>query len=592
MHLEARPSFRRSSLGDLLILAGIAGLVFSAGLGLRDPWPADEPRFVLIAQEMVESGSWFFPRRAGELYPDKPPLFLWAVGTAYRVTGSWRIAFLLPSLISGLGILVLVYDLGRRLWHRRAGFASGLALLATIQFSLQAKTAQIDASVTFFTTLGLYGLVRHCLLGPSWRWWWIAFGAMGFGVLTKGVGLLPLLALIPWSIGRHFHWPGIPRIRGCFLFWALGPLILVAVIGIWLVPMLLLVARSGEPALVAYRDNILWGQTAVRYVAYPGHQKPVWYYFLQVIPILWLPCSLLLPWLLPAWVRRLGRKDGRYLFLLGWIVAVVLFFSFGSGKRGVYIVPAVPALALSVGPLLAAGVDRGTGPRGAFLGLLWLLTGSFLVLAAGSAAGSIQPAPELGRDLEITALLSTLSFLGLITLVAWRFRDIQKRGAFALTLVFFVALWQVVGWWIWPLWNGQRSSKDLMEVVQRNLEPGTDLAMVGWREQMILQSDRPVTHWGYSAANERSESSEAQMEAAASWLAARPVAERAAIVPEGWLSPCFENGSGIFLGRSHRLALRLVDAADLSSACYPGPGRALPIYRSFSDSTPRSRSGE
>ena len=580
MHLADRLSFRRSSLGDLLILGCLAGLVFSAGLGQRDPWPADEPRFVLIAQEMVETGSWFFPHRAGQLYPDKPPLFLWAIGIGYLVTSSWRIAFLLPSFLSGLGILFLVYDLGRRLWHRRAGFAAGLALVATIQFPLQARTAQIDASVTLFVTLGLYGLIRHCLLGPSWRWWWIAFGAMGLGVITKGVCFLPLLALVPWSIGRWLRWPGIPRFPGSFLHWALGPITFLMVVGAWLVPMWILVARSGNPDLAAYRDSILWGQTAVRYLSFPGHQKPLWYYVLQVIPILWLPVSLFLPWLIPAWIRRLRRKDGRYLVLLGWIVAVVLFFTFGSGKRGVYIFPAVPALALCVGPLLAAGIDKMAGPRGASLGLVWFLTGSFLVLAAGSAAGSIQPAPELGRDLEITVLLSTLSFLGLSTLAAWRLPAVRKRGAFVVVLALFVALWQVVGWWVGPLLNGQRSAKDLMRFVEQNLEPGTELAMVGWREQMILQSDRPVTHWGFSAENERSAFSEAQMQAAASWLAAEPDTARAAIVPESWLSPCFEKDSGIYLGRSHRLALRLVDRTALGPSCEPSAQRSLPSYRS------------
>lgn len=37
----------------------IAGLMITAlfaGIGLRDPWPADEPRFAQVAREMVESG--------------------------------------------------------------------------------------------------------------------------------------------------------------------------------------------------------------------------------------------------------------------------------------------------------------------------------------------------------------------------------------------------------------------------------------------------------------------------------------------------------------------------------------------------------
>ena len=50
----------------LFVLATV--LIFS-GLGLREPWPADEPRFAQIAKEMVETGQWFFPTRGGEYYP-------------------------------------------------------------------------------------------------------------------------------------------------------------------------------------------------------------------------------------------------------------------------------------------------------------------------------------------------------------------------------------------------------------------------------------------------------------------------------------------------------------------------------------------
>jgi 4-amino-4-deoxy-L-arabinose transferase-like glycosyltransferase len=47
-----------TSLYPLFIFAIL--LIF-IGIGLRDPWPADEPRFALVAKEMVESGQWFFP---------------------------------------------------------------------------------------------------------------------------------------------------------------------------------------------------------------------------------------------------------------------------------------------------------------------------------------------------------------------------------------------------------------------------------------------------------------------------------------------------------------------------------------------------
>ena len=80
-------------------------VVLGAGIGLRDPWPPDEPRFALVARQMLESGQWLFPHRGIELYSDKPPLLMWCEAAVLWLFGGWRGAFLLPSLLAGLGSL-------------------------------------------------------------------------------------------------------------------------------------------------------------------------------------------------------------------------------------------------------------------------------------------------------------------------------------------------------------------------------------------------------------------------------------------------------------------------------------------------------
>src|SRR3546814_10740710 len=112
---------------EFWLLAVVALLVLGAGLGLRDPWPADEPRFVLVAKQMWESGDWWFPHRGQVLYPDKPPLYFWLLGASYALVRDWTVAFLLPSLLAALGTLWLTFDLGRRLWDRRAGLWAAAA---------------------------------------------------------------------------------------------------------------------------------------------------------------------------------------------------------------------------------------------------------------------------------------------------------------------------------------------------------------------------------------------------------------------------------------------------------------------------------
>src|SRR5918995_7184708 len=105
------------TLPDLLWLFALALLLIATGIGLRDPWPADEPRFALIARDMVLTGEWLLPHVGGVIYSDKPPLFFWLIALGLQATDSLRVAFLLPSLLSSLGCVLLIYDLARRLWN-------------------------------------------------------------------------------------------------------------------------------------------------------------------------------------------------------------------------------------------------------------------------------------------------------------------------------------------------------------------------------------------------------------------------------------------------------------------------------------------
>lgn len=206
---------------------GLALLILGAGLGLRDPWPADEPRFALAARQMVESGQWLFPHRGAELYSDKPPLFMWLQAALLWLTGNLRVAFLLPSLLAALGTLWCVLDLGRRLWTRRVGLYAGWLVLLTLQFTWQAKKAQIDPLLVFWITLANYGLLRHLLRGPDWRWWTLGWAAAGLGTITKGVGVLALLLLLPAAVAALRGWP---RGDGLLVGWLLQTKALIMII--------------------------------------------------------------------------------------------------------------------------------------------------------------------------------------------------------------------------------------------------------------------------------------------------------------------------------------------------------------------------
>lgn len=477
------------------LLAAAALITLSAGLGLRDPWPPDEPRFALVARDMVHNGEWLFPRRNGELYPDKPPLFMWLIALGYQTTGSLRLAFLLPSLLAGLATLALVTDLARRLWNPRTGLLAGWALLLSFQFCWQSRFAQIDALLVGWTTLGLYGLCRHLLLGPAWGWYAIAWLAMGAGVISKGVGFLPALLLLPWGFAAWRRWRPLPAQRADPR-WLLGLLMLVPVLA-WLVPMLTAVGE--DPQLQAYRDNILHRQTHERFAHAWHHHHPPWYY-LTSAPVLWLPLSLLLPWAVPAWWRRLRRGDPRTALLLGFVVLVIAFFSLSPGKRGVYLYPALPAFALALAPLLPGLLRQRAlawtaGVAGA------LVVGACVLAAPWWQDSLLGALPERSRQrildeqLDLPALAWIAVALGAVA-SGWLVWGRLRRALPAFAGLWCCA-WTLACWAAWPVLNPARFPAAMMQQAQALAGAEAQLGMVQLREQYVLAAPQGLTTFGY-----------------------------------------------------------------------------------------------
>jgi len=100
---------------------------------------------------------------------------------------------------------------------------------------------------------------------------------------------------------------------------------------------------------------------------------------------------LALPWAIPAWGRRLRRRDARYLLPLGALVLILLFFSIPTGKRDVYIMPALPMACLALAPLLPGLLKKAWPPRLAFgFGALLALAALGVGIAMWSGTPSFE----------------------------------------------------------------------------------------------------------------------------------------------------------------------------------------------------------
>ncbi|MDF4004414.1 glycosyltransferase family 39 protein [Luteibacter sp. PPL552] len=547
----------------------IALVVLAAGIGLRGPWPPDEPRFALVARQMLESGQWLFPHRGSELYADKPPMLMWTEAFWMWLTGGWQGAFLMTSLLSGLGTLAVVWHLGRRLWDARTGLYAAAIVLSSMQFVEVVKHAQIDPLNLFWITLGNAGLLLHCLRGPNWRMYWLGCFAAGLGVITKGVGVIALLMLLPYAVMRVRRWPGVTLTRGDGWRWAGGALAFLLAIALWLVPMLATAYGKATPAYLAYVRDILFHQTADRYANSWMHEEKPWFFPLVILRT-WIPTWLLAVFVVPRWREAWRLCEPRVWMPLLWFVLVLVFFSIPRGKREIYIVPALPMIALAMAPYVGELLKARWLQR---LGFALAIACAAVFGGAGLWAWKTSPAvarrlaagyelPDNGAALWLCVALVGAGFL--LSAVIFR----PRRGVVA--LLGGIAL----GWILWPvttypLLDGNQSARQLMTRADEAIGPDGQLGLVSWREEILLQARRPVAEFGFAR------DAALQLRDARAWQAADP-AHRWILINDEAIDACVVDGKARPMGHANRMSLSLLPADAWRTGCVDGASKGLP----------------
>ena len=406
-------------LATFAILA-VAALLFFGRLGERSLWSM-ELRWAEIPREMVLSGDYFRPTINGHLYYDKPLASYWLVLAARWLTGTLDEATArLPSAVAGLLGVVLIIDLGRRLFDRRTGVLAGLILATSFGYTGFARTASADAE-TVAGTLAALALFVRCE-GRSSGWWVVGLWAiMAVTSLTKGLlgFALPLIVLITDAalagVGPLRH-----RLR-----WLCGPQSIVAAILatlIYAAPFALSGGSAGQGLSMVFRENVQ------RFFDPANHRGPVYLYFYVIIGLL-APWSLLLPASLAriagTWRCDISRGDR---FAVAYFAATFLFFTLAGSRRSYYLLPVLPAGALLVARLLTVAPSEQSVMTRRLVAIACFL----ITIAVGLAGAALLPAarllPEPWNELPPLPAVTTFAFgwLCCLAISIWGWRRSQS----------------------------------------------------------------------------------------------------------------------------------------------------------------------
>ena len=340
-------------------------------------------------------------------------------------------------------------------------------------------------------------------------------------------------------------------------------------------PMLL---AAHTPELIKYRGEILFNQTVNRYIDPWHHHKPFWYFIAVVVPLMWLPLSALLPWLWSRWRGSWRERDLRTVLPLLWAVCVILFFSASPAKRGVYILPALPAMVLAAAPLLP-GLFTRAGPQrvfSIFAGTLAVIPLAAALYFLWSPGRGVRMIAEFGLDPFWPLVAMATGAATMCALFFARCGVLAYTGCFAVIVV-------VTGFVINPATNDARSGAQLVRRLEMASRNSQELGLAGYKEQFLLYLRRPIVNFGHR----RWRDARGEAADAAAWLTAR--AGRALLIPAGMREPCFADASSVTLGFAHDTEWLLVSGAAAADCVAAGkPGGVRPYSPALVVKAPRT----
>lgn len=296
----------------------------------------DEGFYGAIAAEMNRTHEWLIPIYNGHPWFEKPILIYWLAKPAILAFGlSWGPR--LPSVLSSIGTLILVYFFVKKRQGERAAQLSILILSTCLFFAAVGRYLLCDPLLVFSLTGCFLAFWESLHSDPRYRI--LAASFLGLSVLAKGpVGCVLFVPLAIWVFWREK--PIRSSFRGA---WLTSIILFAVVVASWYLPAYL---RAGH----TFVQGFLIDQNLNRFGGGDAAHKVT-----GLLGIVYYPAVLLLgamPWSISAlrgWPRfKEAEREQSSLkrFLAAWLIIVVAFFTISGSKLPTYALPAFPPLAI------------------------------------------------------------------------------------------------------------------------------------------------------------------------------------------------------------------------------------------------------
>lgn len=485
---------------DLLVLTALLGCLLFIGLGSAPLIDPDEGRYAEIPREMLEKGDFVTPTLNYVKYFEKPPLLYWLNAASMTVFGHNEFAARVPSALSGLVTILLVYAIGRRLYDRRTGLLAALILGSSTGFLLLSRIILTDMLLTCCLSTALFAFLLAVQTTGIYRrrWFYLFFAACGLSVLAKGlIGIVLPGGILFWYLLLSRQWRILREIP-----WIGGLVVLLAVCAPWFI----LVSRQNPE----FAQFFFIHEHFQRFTSkVHGRYQPAWY-FVPIILVSLFPWSLSIPaTLLRNIASWHGKGNTTTHFLVIWPVIIFTFFSLSSSKLAPYMLPIYPPLAILIAhrysDILKTGPQRLTPLTGLIAALIVPLGVSFaaydLLASARQLFATFVPSEAVLALQNGNSLLPQhfLAYVGaalaiegcLLIVLTMQKKPVRLPAVVTIAIVgitLYVAVHTAYTVAIAP----QLSSKQFAAIIRSRLQPGDRIAALGYDQGINYYTGKRV----------------------------------------------------------------------------------------------------
>lgn len=320
----------------VLAILALARLVAMVIFPVFDP---SEGRYAAICANMAESGDFLVPRfihdGVYQSFDGKPPLLFQLGGLFCTLFGRQDIAVRLPSFLSALGVLIILFLVLRRIKDATVARTAVIVCATSVAFYATSGICMTDLPLTFCVSGAI--LLECAFIQSPNKWTSRAiFALLGLGMLVKGPVALALFGL-PVLLDAWVNRRMALLARHC---WFSGILIFLLISAPWYILM--------ERATPGFLKYFFINENLLRFLVHNyGDKYGAGRETFRGMAVIWA-AVVTLPWTPLLFLRRGGfrLRGGDPTTLLTWgILSIVGFWCLTSRVPLAYLLPVVPLFA-------------------------------------------------------------------------------------------------------------------------------------------------------------------------------------------------------------------------------------------------------